>query len=314
MTARATGRFRKGERGYTLAALLVAVTVLNIGLAIALPVWSKKIQREKEEELIARGLQYAQAIQVFQTRFGRLPLKLEELIEVEPRSMRQLWDDPMTEDGKWGLIFQAGPGAGGIAPNDPNQRGQNQNQRGRRNLAQGTSPGLERDDDDDRVTVGPISGVYSLSTEDSILTFNNANQHSEWKFDIQLLAAQQMVTAQEGAAPLGPAILPARWIGRPFRQGITVQMQTPLPVGQGTAPGGRVGSPGQGNQLGGPGAQQEQQPPASPFGTPGVRNNGGQRPPNANLRSPGMAETGRRNRARQNNGFRNNGGRDDGRQ
>jgi len=45
------------------------------------------IRREKEEELVFRGLQYAEAIRVFQNRFQRPPIRLQELIEVEPRSM-----------------------------------------------------------------------------------------------------------------------------------------------------------------------------------------------------------------------------------
>ncbi|HEX2251775.1 MAG TPA: hypothetical protein VHQ65_00740, partial [Thermoanaerobaculia bacterium] len=51
------------------------------------PAWSKMAQREKEEELIFRGLQYAEAIRVFQRKFGRYPTRLEELIEVEPRKI-----------------------------------------------------------------------------------------------------------------------------------------------------------------------------------------------------------------------------------
>ncbi|MEM7351331.1 MAG: hypothetical protein AAF657_11025, partial [Acidobacteriota bacterium] len=50
--------------GYNLVVLAVAVTVLNIVAAKALPMWSTMIQRAKEEELIFRGLQYAEAIRV----------------------------------------------------------------------------------------------------------------------------------------------------------------------------------------------------------------------------------------------------------
>lgn len=86
---------RRGAAGYSLVVLIMAVTVLNIMLAAALPKWSGMIQRDKEEELISRGWQYAEAIRVFQRRFQRYPLKLEELIKVKPRCIRQLWKDPM---------------------------------------------------------------------------------------------------------------------------------------------------------------------------------------------------------------------------
>ena len=93
------------------------MTVLSILVAAALPLWSHGDPRDKEEELIFRGLQYAEAIRVFQHRFGRLPVRLEELIEVEPRCIRQLWKDPMTEDGSWALVF-AGSRGGAGAPRD----------------------------------------------------------------------------------------------------------------------------------------------------------------------------------------------------
>ena len=44
--------------------LMVLVTALNVLVAAALPAWTAMEQREKEEELIFRGLQYAEAIRV----------------------------------------------------------------------------------------------------------------------------------------------------------------------------------------------------------------------------------------------------------
>ncbi|HSU82366.1 MAG TPA: hypothetical protein VLR69_08085, partial [Thermoanaerobaculia bacterium] len=111
-------RSRGGEAGYNMVMLIVALTVLNIMIAAMLPLMSTEIQREKEEELVFRGFQYAEAIRIFKLRFQRFPNKLEELIEIKPRCIRQLWKDPMTEDGKWGLIFQ-GQGAP-LTPQPPN--------------------------------------------------------------------------------------------------------------------------------------------------------------------------------------------------
>ena len=80
--------------GYNLVILMVMVTVMNVLVAVALPSWSTAIQRQKEKELIFRGLQYAEAIRVFQLRTGRYPVSLRELLENEPRAIRQLWTDP----------------------------------------------------------------------------------------------------------------------------------------------------------------------------------------------------------------------------
>ena len=70
----------RGEQGYTLAVLIMMATVMSILVGAALPSWSKMIQRDKEEELIARGWQYAEAVRIFQNTFGRLPTTLDELI------------------------------------------------------------------------------------------------------------------------------------------------------------------------------------------------------------------------------------------
>ncbi|MBM3303277.1 MAG: hypothetical protein FJY85_25445, partial [Deltaproteobacteria bacterium] len=56
------------NQGYVLLTLLLLLTVLSIGLMVAVPVWQTQIRREKEEELIFRGKQYVEAIRIFQLR------------------------------------------------------------------------------------------------------------------------------------------------------------------------------------------------------------------------------------------------------
>ncbi|MBK6403975.1 MAG: type II secretion system protein [Holophagales bacterium] len=62
---------RQGRGGYTLVALLVGITVASILIAAVLPLASAQAQREREAELIFRGLQYAEGIRIFRRRFGR---------------------------------------------------------------------------------------------------------------------------------------------------------------------------------------------------------------------------------------------------
>ena len=227
-------RERRGEAGYTLVVLAVAVTILGILMAAALPNWSRAIQREKEEELIARGLQYAEAIRVFRQRFGRLPMRLAELTEVEPRSIRQLWKDPMTESGDWDLIFEGVPvqegGEGGAAGDG----------QGRSLVAiggLGTGGG--------EVTVGPIAGVRSRSKEESIKLFFGKQTHAEWQFTYLLLrGAGQTVGIPGGATH--PGLLPprAQWIGRPFPADLLPPgVGAPPELPQGVAPPGSAGQP-----------------------------------------------------------------------
>ena len=113
---------RRGRGGYTLVALLVAMTVASILIAAVLPLASAQAQREREAELIFRGLQYAEGIRVFRRRFGRYPNSLGELLEVKPRSVRKLWKDPMTKDGEWGIVSLEGTPLGGAGGADTGRR------------------------------------------------------------------------------------------------------------------------------------------------------------------------------------------------
>lgn len=114
------------NKGYTLLVLLFAVSVITIGLLVAVPVWQTQIQREKEEELIFRGKQYVEAIRLYQTKKpGQFPSTLEEL--VEEKCLRRLYKDPMTSHGEWNIIlpFQRGATRRTRRP-DQRQRGRQQ--------------------------------------------------------------------------------------------------------------------------------------------------------------------------------------------
>lgn len=231
-------RSRRASRGagYNLVLLMVIVAVVNIGVAASLPMWSTVIQRQKEAELIFRGLQYAEAIRVFQVRTGRFPTRLEELIEIEPRSIRQLWLDPMNEEPEWGLVLaqaaQAGPqgsqlGAGS-APGQ-SRRDRRRSRRDERRRQGRARPGEEetisprqRIEDPgggrrgipaagQQVTRGPIIGVHSLVDGDAILAFEGGSSYKDWKFTTEILP-----TIELGATGENIPRLHSNWLGRPF--------------------------------------------------------------------------------------------------
>ena len=60
----------ENDRGYAMAALLVAMSVMAVLMSALLPAWTHMARREKEEELIFRGRQYARAIGLFQRKFA----------------------------------------------------------------------------------------------------------------------------------------------------------------------------------------------------------------------------------------------------
>src|SRR5260221_8326992 len=80
-----------------MVALLIALSIMAILLTVAMPVWKQTAQREKEEELVFRGLQYAHAIGLFQRKFANTyPPNVDTL--VEQRFLRKKFKDPITND------------------------------------------------------------------------------------------------------------------------------------------------------------------------------------------------------------------------
>lgn len=279
VTARGRRRPPRREAGYNMVVLMIAITVLNIMLAAALPYWSAIIKRDKEEELRSRGLQYAEAIRVFQMRYGRQPVRLEELIEVRPRCIRKLWDDPMTDGGEWGLLFAVSPGRT-LNPNDPNAPTTPtapQQVGGGVKLPTPTSGRRNGN----QITVGPIVGVHSLSSETSMQSFFGNSTYDKWLFTVELLQRQSMGRPDQGAQL---PRLDLRNLGRPFPPDLQQALAQPGDLLGGGGPGGGAGG-GIGNQRPGGGLPGGGQPgfPGQP-GTPG----GGIKPGGGRPGQPGF--------------------------
>lgn len=254
---------KHSEAGYNLVILMVTMTLLNIALAIALPKWSHVIRREREEELISRGFQYAEAIRVFQNRFQRLPVRIQELAEVEPRSIRKLWKDPMTEDGNWVLIPPGGQGQ----PLTPQPTGPDGQPLPGPGGGQQEEPdgGSQEPDDDLEIDpdtgigqkkgtqqVGPFTGVHSRSGKESILIFNGRTRYDEWHFTLEMIQGVLAGGGQGQQVPPGggnivggdPTRLPnlsTRWLGRPLPAFLTPP-QNQMPQ-DGQMPDGRTRKP-----------------------------------------------------------------------
>ncbi len=226
-----------------MAALLVGLSVMAVLMSMALPVWSQFAKREKEEELIWRGQQYARAIGLFQRKFANtFPPNVDVL--VEQRFLRKKYKDPITKDefqmipaggGQPGRNPQGGAGSGNATggPQPPPQIAQGPG--GLAGSLFGGGPG--------QGTPGPaapaigIQGVVSKSSEASIKIYNGRRRYNEWAF--VYLATSQAI---------GP--------GGAQRPGMPGQPGQPTP-------GQPVFGPGI------PGGVPQQPPPSgSPFGTP----------------------------------------------
>ena len=86
---------RQNERGYALLILLLAMALLIIYAAAIVPTIKFQIERDREEELIHRGTQYSRAIRAYYKRFGRYPVRLEDLESTNNlRFLRKRYKDP----------------------------------------------------------------------------------------------------------------------------------------------------------------------------------------------------------------------------
>jgi type II secretory pathway pseudopilin PulG len=186
----------RGSRGYTLVALVMGMTIMAILIAAVLPLASTEAQRDKEDELIFRGFQYAEGIRGFRRRYGRYPNTLKEMFETRPRTLRKLWKDPITNSANWGIVSltTGAPLPGTTSPRPPGGASPTPVPTAAPTPGFGAPPAT---------TTGPVTGVYSLSKKKAFRLFNGKDVYNEWRFTEQTLMNQ---APQAPAGPPGPGI------------------------------------------------------------------------------------------------------------
>lgn len=204
-------RTRAGAHGYAMAALLVAMSVMAIVLSVALPTWKQTLQREKEDELVFRGNQYARAIGQYQRRNANAsPPSLDAL--VEQRFLRKKYKDPVSpnEDGEFQLLYVSNQGTGSQA-------------------GAGTVVSTTQS--------GGIMGVASKSTAESIRIYNGKNHYNEWQFIALVQSTQAGSVGRGGQQGQGRGGTPQPQQPQQQQQGGRGQTQTPAGGTQTQAPG-----------------------------------------------------------------------------
>ena len=107
LSRNATRRNQRGARqsGYMLLVIMFMLTIMMIALAEVAPSIAQQIRRDREEELVHRGTQYARAIKRFYKKTGRYPARIEELENTNNiRFLRKRYKDPITGSDEWRLI------------------------------------------------------------------------------------------------------------------------------------------------------------------------------------------------------------------
>ncbi len=203
-----------GQKGYLLLAVMLLIAVMLIAMTLEAPRIAQQIKREKEEELVHRGKEYAIAIRKFYRKTGTYPLSLEQLEDTNHvRFLRRRFKDPMTEDGKWKLIHvgeaqitiptagmptgQTGtlttsppgsltpspsptPGGFGTGFNPGGLLGSQPTPGGQMGTLQ--TQNIPASPSDSSQGGGPIIGVASTSNKTSIKEYNDANEYDQWLF------------------------------------------------------------------------------------------------------------------------------------
>lgn len=206
-------RTRRGEAGFTLAGLIVILTIISILVAYTVPKqWSTITGRERDRQAIFAMKQYARGIRAFQLKNGSAPVSLDQLHKARtPRLIRgnDGIPDPLTGEVDWipvpmtpelmNQLQQQRSGATpppvppAAAPQDPfpgvgypgrvippgqpptPQPGSQTSQ-----PAPGSPGGFS----------GPIIGVRPNKTGRSYLTLNGAETYEQWMYTLVDLEAE----------------------------------------------------------------------------------------------------------------------------
>ena len=97
-----------GERGYALLMVIFLGAVMFIMAAAATPNLLTQGRRQREDEMIWRGGQYARAVRLYYHKFGRFPQQMDDLAKNNNgiRFLRQAYPDPSNKaDGTWRMIY-----------------------------------------------------------------------------------------------------------------------------------------------------------------------------------------------------------------
>lgn len=197
------------ERGAAMVALLALLAILAIVLLGAAPSLYQQVLRERELEAMHRGDEVAEAIRIYVTATGKLPTKIEDLLEGvqlpgRTKKMMILREsaarDPLSSSGEWKLVQPNDKVMGnflreikifnnGMTPDSPPVF--QTNPRFQTVFAQITSvnnvetseekepPGGE--DDTDNVE-NEFIGVVSRAQTKSVMTFYGIERHDWWVF------------------------------------------------------------------------------------------------------------------------------------
>lgn len=235
--SRTQERLRR-DAGYALLMVLFLSAAMLVLAAVATPSLLTQGKRDKEEELIWRGGQYARAVRLYYRKFGRFPQSLEDLTKEHTgvRFLRKPYKDPMnSEDGSWRLIY-VGPGGQligsvkrhrmlqalepqtgqGVPPRPVVPSDDSSEQKAPSGPGAPTAPGnppapepqaTAPDSLEGKVFGGNVIGVGSKVNKHSLRIFDGGTTYREWEFIWD--PTKEALSAAGPATPGAPGPTPA---------------------------------------------------------------------------------------------------------
>lgn len=201
------------ERGYVLLVLLLFVALLSIGMLAEVERIEFQIRRDREEELIHRGVQYSRAIRRFIVVQRRYPLSVEELESTNNiRFLRKRYKDPITgkdfrilrmEDAEVAYINPPPPVANAAGAPPPKAKPNADSNADKPVPQQEENPLMPYTGDPDArdvpappspevtaaaaeqqptISASPVVGVVSTSHAKTIREFRTQNYYNHWLF------------------------------------------------------------------------------------------------------------------------------------
>jgi type II secretory pathway pseudopilin PulG len=196
----------ESEEGYTLAALIVLMTIISIIVAYTVPQqWSLVMRRERERQTIFLMKQYARSISAWQTKHQSPPNSLQQLQDArKPRMIRGNgeWPCPLTgNEDDWilvpptallpgGVPLAQGTAPGQAAPPAAQTPGQPALSAGSRLNPEASPENYE----------GPFIAVRPRAKGKSMIALNGADNYEEWVYTVADLQAEMQ--ARRAAASL----------------------------------------------------------------------------------------------------------------
>ncbi|HUA00863.1 MAG TPA: hypothetical protein VMB02_11085 [Candidatus Aquilonibacter sp.] len=104
----AAPRRRSGESGYAFVMAMALILAVIIGSQVVLQNLATEGRREREQETVWRGKQWARAIRLYYHKTGHYPQSIDDLQDGVPDMhflRASAVKDPMDSDGSWRLIY-----------------------------------------------------------------------------------------------------------------------------------------------------------------------------------------------------------------